>query len=212
MYCRSPICGLVRPEPLRPGRGAAADRGLPGRYRQLDPGTGAVVRDLGDRHGQAGASINLGELLSLSLAYREARGVRATSSSSYDHRGRQGGPVATAIGQNHQPRLIRRVQRHKPACRTQISGQRTTMPRRPSPGSSSLWQAARYKEREPLSREAPHRGRWRRLRIRPNANHGASSNRCGDPHAYPPIWSAAWWLRRLPGAVPNRTLCDPGVR
>jgi hypothetical protein len=74
MYCRSPICGLVRPEPLRPGRGAAADRGLPGRYRQLNPGSGAVVRDLGDRHGQAGASINLGELLSLSLAYREARG------------------------------------------------------------------------------------------------------------------------------------------
>ena len=33
-----------------------------------------LFRDLGDRHGQAGASINLGELLSLSLAYREARG------------------------------------------------------------------------------------------------------------------------------------------
>jgi len=48
---------------------------------------------------------------------------------------------------------------------------------------------ARYKEREPLSREAPHRGRWRRLRIRPNANHGASSSRCGDPHAYPPFWT-----------------------
>jgi tetratricopeptide (TPR) repeat protein len=117
-----------------------------------------LFRDLGDRHGQAGASINLGELLSLSLAYREARGyfvqalsiardidapageaqaregigrshiqegnpgqgaknlqqalavyrrigapeaqcVRAHSSSSYDHRGRQGGPMATATGQ-----------------------------------------------------------------------------------------------------------------
>jgi tetratricopeptide (TPR) repeat protein len=117
-----------------------------------------LFRDLGDRHGQAGASINLGELLSLSLAYREARGyfvqalsiacgigtpageaqaregigrshiqegnpgqgaknlqqalavyrrigapeaqcVRAHSSSSYDHRGRQGGPMATAIEQ-----------------------------------------------------------------------------------------------------------------
>ena len=33
-----------------------------------------LFRDLSDRHGQAGASINLGELLSLSLAYREARG------------------------------------------------------------------------------------------------------------------------------------------
>lgn len=33
-----------------------------------------LFRDLGDRHSQAGASINLGELLSLSLAYREARG------------------------------------------------------------------------------------------------------------------------------------------
>jgi tetratricopeptide (TPR) repeat protein len=33
-----------------------------------------LFRDLGDRHGQAGASINLGELLSLSLAFREARG------------------------------------------------------------------------------------------------------------------------------------------
>jgi tetratricopeptide (TPR) repeat protein len=100
-----------------------------------------LFRDLGDRHGQSGASINLGELLSLSLAYREARGyfvqalsiardidtpagegrgaidlqqalaiyrrigapetqcVRAPSSSSYDHRGQQGGPMATAIEQ-----------------------------------------------------------------------------------------------------------------
>ena len=37
----------------------------------------AMAGDLGDRHGQAGASINLGELLSLSLAYREARGPAA---------------------------------------------------------------------------------------------------------------------------------------
>ena len=33
-----------------------------------------LFRDLGDRHCQAGASINLAGLLSLSLAYREARG------------------------------------------------------------------------------------------------------------------------------------------
>jgi len=33
-----------------------------------------LFRDLGDWHGQAGAPVNLGELLSLSLAYREARG------------------------------------------------------------------------------------------------------------------------------------------
>jgi tetratricopeptide (TPR) repeat protein len=100
-----------------------------------------LFRDLRDRHGQAGASINLGELLSLSLAYREARGyfvqalsiardidtpagegqgarnlqqalaiyprigapetqcVRAPPSSNYDHRGQQGGPMATAIEQ-----------------------------------------------------------------------------------------------------------------
>jgi len=100
-----------------------------------------LFRDLGDRHSQAGASINLGELLSLSLAYCEARRyfvqalsiardidtpagegqgarnlqqalaiyprigapetqcVRAPSSSSYDHRGQQGGPMATAIEQ-----------------------------------------------------------------------------------------------------------------
>jgi tetratricopeptide (TPR) repeat protein len=33
-----------------------------------------LFRDLGDRHGQAGALINLGELLLVSSEYREARG------------------------------------------------------------------------------------------------------------------------------------------
>ena len=40
-----------------------------------------LFRDLGDRHGQAGASINLGELLFLSSAYREARGYFARALS-----------------------------------------------------------------------------------------------------------------------------------
>ena len=106
MYCRSPICGLVRPGPLSlsfnlfPGQhrfcvsweggagGGVEGLGVVQRLTGDYPAATAsltqaleLFRDLGDRHGQAGASINLGELLSLSLAYREARGyfVRALS-------------------------------------------------------------------------------------------------------------------------------------
>jgi len=145
-----------------------------------------LFRDLGDRHCQAGASINLAGLLSLSLAYREARGYfvqalsiardidtpageaqaregtgRATSKQETQAKapktynrpsrstaasapqrpsaqqrppragmtteGGRAGPWRRLSSKHHQPRLIRRVQRHRPAYRTQISGQRTTM-------------------------------------------------------------------------------------
>jgi tetratricopeptide (TPR) repeat protein len=40
-----------------------------------------LFRDQGDRHGQTGASINLGEILFLSSAYREARSYFAQALS-----------------------------------------------------------------------------------------------------------------------------------